>query len=91
MCPSSEGYVRNYAQEAKYESSPTQKKKRASRGRARYALMKKGKVRLGDGMDVAHKDGDALHNSPSNWKVETPSKNRSYPRKSNASKKYKTS
>ena len=44
MCPSSEGYVRDYAQEAKYESSPTQKKKRASRGRARYALMKKGKV-----------------------------------------------
>lgn len=91
MPPSSENYKRNYKQEAKYESSTTQKAKRASRGRARYELMKKGKVRLGDGLDVNHKDGQALHNDPSNWQVETASKNRSYPRKKDASKKYKTS
>jgi len=89
--PSSPGYKRNYAQEAKYESTPTQKKKRAARGRARYALAKKGKVRLGDGLDVNHRDGQALNNDPSNWQVQTASENRSYPRKKNASKKYKTS
>jgi len=88
--PSSPGYKRDYKQEGKYESTPTQKKKRASRGRARYALIKKGKVRLGDGMDVAHSNGNALDNSPSNWKVETPAKNRSYPRTSKAGKKNKT-
>ena len=88
--PSSPGYKRNYKQEAKYESTPLQKKKRASRGRARYALAKKGKVRLGDGLDVDHKNGDALDNSPSNWKVTSKSDNRSYPRSKTASKKHKT-
>jgi len=89
--PSSKNYKRNYAQEAKYESTPSQKEKRASRGRARYALMKKGKVRLGDGLDVDHQDGNALDNHPSNWAVQTKKKNRSYPRKKDASKLYKTS
>ena len=88
--PSSKNYKRNYAQEAKYESSPSQKEKRASRGRARYALMKKGKVRLGDGLDVDHKDGNANNNSPSNWKVTTKKDNRGFPRDSHSSKKYKT-
>jgi hypothetical protein len=88
--PSSPNYKRDYAQEAKYESTPTQKKKRASRGRARYALAKKGKVRLGDGLDVDHKDGNALNNSPSNWKVETKKSNRSYPRSKTAGKLHQT-
>lgn len=88
--PSSKNYKRDYAQEAKYESTSLQKEKRASRGRARYALMKKGKVRLGDGLDVDHKDGNALNNSPSNWKVETKKANRGFPRDSKASKKHKT-
>ena len=90
MPPSSEGYRRNYKQEAKYEATPAQKKKRASRGRARYKLMKEGKVRLGDGLDVDHKDGDANNNSPSNWKVTSKADNRSYPRSKTAGKKYKT-
>ena len=84
--PSSPGYKRDYAQEAKYESTPTQKKKRASRGRARYALAKKGKVRLGDGMDVDHKDANANNNSPSNWQIQTASENRSYKRNKHAGK-----
>jgi hypothetical protein len=88
--PSSKNYVRDYTQEGKYESSPTQKKKRAARGRARYALAKKGKVRLGDGMDVDHKDGNANNNSPSNWKVETKKSNRSYPRSKTAGKLHTT-
>jgi hypothetical protein len=88
--PSSPGYKRDYKQEAKYESSPSQKEKRAARGRARYSLMKKGKVKLGDGLDVDHKDGNANNNSPSNWKVTTKSENRSYSRNKSAGKKHKT-
>lgn len=88
--PSSPGYKRDYKAEGAYESTPTQKAKRASRGRARYALMKKGKVRLGDGLDVDHKDGNANNNSPSNWKVTTKKSNRSYPRNSTAGKKHQT-
>lgn len=79
---------RNYKKEyANYQGSEEQKKKRASRGRARYALMKKGKVRLGDGMDVDHKDTNANNNSPSNLRVQTASNNRSYPRNKRAGKK----
>lgn len=90
MPPSSENYIRNYAQEAKYESTPSQKKKRAARGRARYGLAKKGKVRLGDGMDVDHKNGSALDNSSSNLKVTSQKDNRSYPRSKSAGKRFKT-
>lgn len=84
--PSSKNYVRDYKQEAKYHSTPEQKAKRASRGRARYSLMKKGKVRLGDGLDVIHKSGNPNNNSPSNLGIQKKSKNRSYPRTKSASK-----
>jgi hypothetical protein len=80
MCPSSPGYIRNYSQEAKYESTPEQKKRRASRGRARYSLMKKGKVKVGDGKDVAHRNDNPNNNSPSNLAVQSKAKNRSYAR-----------
>ena len=88
--PSSKNYKRNYKQEATYEAQPVQKAKRASRGRARYALEKKGKVRLGDGLDVDHINGNALDNSPSNWKIESKRANRSYQRNKTAGKKYET-
>lgn len=78
--PSSPGYVRDYKQEAKYHATPSQKAKRASRGRARYGLIKKGKVRVGDGKDVDHKDTNANNNSPSNLRVQSESANRSYAR-----------
>lgn len=38
-----------------YENTPEQVKKREARNRARYKLLKEGKVRKGDSMDVAHK------------------------------------
>ena len=77
--PSSENYVRDYKQEyANYHSKPSQKKKRASRGRARYSLQKKGKVRLGDNKDVDHKNHNANDNSSSNLRVVPKSTNRSY-------------
>jgi hypothetical protein len=86
--PSSPNYKRDYKKEyANYQGKPEQKKKRASRGRARYALMKKGRVRLGDGMDVDHKNTNANDNSPSNLRVLSKHTNRSYPRNKHAGKK----
>jgi len=78
--PSSPGYVRDYKQENKYQATPSQKAKRASRGRARYGLMKKGRVRVGDGKDVDHKDTNANNNSNSNLRVQSKSTNRSFAR-----------
>lgn len=79
--PSSPNYVRDYKQEySNYQGKKDQKKKRASRGRARYSLMKKGRVRLGDGKDVDHKDTNANNNSSSNLRVRSKHANRSYPR-----------
>lgn len=80
--------ARNYKKEyANYQGTPAQKKKRAARGRARYKMMKLGKVRLGDGLDVDHINTNALDNSPSNLRVQKKEDNRSYPRNSHAGKK----
>lgn len=46
--------ARNYKKETAYESTPIQKKRRAARGRARYAAEKAGKVHKGDGKEVDH-------------------------------------
>ena len=66
-----------------YNSRPEQKKKRASRNKARRQALKKGSVRLGDTMDIAHKDDNPLNNKSSNKKVQTRSKNRSFKRNKN--------
>lgn len=80
--------MRNYKSEYEnYQGTPEQKKKRAARGRARYKLMKQGRVKLGDGLDVDHKDTNPLNNSSSNLRVQTKSNNRSYPRNKHAGKK----
>jgi len=70
-----------------YQGKPEQIKKRAARNKARREMMKAGKVHKGDGMDVNHSDGNALHNTKSNWNVESKHSNRSYPRTRNAGKK----
>jgi hypothetical protein len=86
--PSSKNYKRDYKKEYEnYQGSKEQKKKRASRGRARYSLMKKGRVRIGDGLDVDHKDTNANNNSAKNLRVQSKSANRSYPRNKSAGKK----
>lgn len=71
----------------KYNQKPEQIKKREARNKARYQEMKKGKVHKGDGKDVAHLDGHALHNVPSNWGVQSQHKNRSYARTRGGHKK----
>lgn len=46
--------ARDYVQE-RLNESPKRKKDRAARNRARYKLMKEGKVKKGDGKVVDHK------------------------------------
>jgi len=49
--------------------------------------MAAGKVRKGDGKDVAHKDNNPKNNNPSNLAVQTPAQNRSFARDKNARRK----
>ena len=76
--------ARNYRDEYdKYQGTPEQKRNRAKRNAARAKLAKVGKVKKGDGMDVAHvrafdkggTNGDGL-------RVEPKAKNRSFKRDS---------
>lgn len=71
----------------KYNAKPIQKKKRAARNKARREMIKAGKAKKGDGKDVMHKDGNALNNKPSNWKMGSKKENRSYARTKSAGKK----
>lgn len=75
--------------QAKYNSKPEQVKRRAQRNAARAKLMKAGKVRKGDGKDVAHRDDNPHNNSMVNLLVQAPSKNRSIPRDKNGRRKKK--
>lgn len=71
----------------KYNSKPEQKKRRAQRNAARRKMIKAGKVRKGDGKDVAHKDNNTANNSRSNLAVQSKAKNRSFPRTKTARRK----
>lgn len=75
------------AAQKKYNAKPDQIKKREARNKARYQMAKAGKAHKGDGLDVMHKDGHALHNVPSNWKMGTKKANRSYARTASGHKK----
>lgn len=72
--------------QGKYEKSPEQVKKRENRNKARLTLERQGKAHKGDGKDVEHIDGDALHNSPINWRLGSRHHNRSYKRTKEAHK-----
>ena len=79
---------RNYRKEYdNYQSKSKQKKNRASRNASRTILKKKRKVRKGDGKDVHHKDGNPKNKKRSNLKVTSKSKNRSFKRNKDATKK----
>ena len=69
--------------QAKYNRKPEQKKRRAARNAARRKLMKEGKVRKGDGKDVAHKNNNPRDNSSGNLAVQSKAKNRSFKRTKN--------
>jgi hypothetical protein len=72
---------RNYKQAAEYEDTPEQVKNRMERNKARYKLLKEGKVHKGDGKDVAHiKAADKGGTIKDGVKVESASTNRSFKR-----------
>jgi hypothetical protein len=74
--------VRDYRDEyLKYQGTPEQKKNRAARNAARAKLMKAGKVKKGDGKDVAHiKALDKGGTSSDGLRVEGRQANRSFKR-----------
>ena len=78
-------YKRNYQREYAIEPK-SRRKERANRNLARRIMMRKGKVKKGDGKDVHHVGGNAL-NKKSKLKVMAASKNRSYARTKKARKK----
>lgn len=75
---------RNYRREYDtYQGKPEQIKKRDMRNAARTKLMKAGKVKKGDGKDVAHVVAlDKGGSNKTGLKVESKSKNRSFKRDS---------
>jgi hypothetical protein len=85
--PSSENYIRDYKQEAKYHATKKQKKRRAKRNNVRRKALKEGRVRLGDGKDIDHKDTNPHNNSKKNLRVQSRSTNRSFKRNKKAGKK----
>ena len=78
---------RNYSSEYKrYQSKASQKRNRAGRNAARRKMTAAGKVRKGDGKDVAHRNGNPNDNRRSNLKVVSAARNRSIRRTSTSRK-----
>jgi hypothetical protein len=74
---------RKYANAVKYEAQPEQVKNRSARDAARDKLMKAGKVKKGDGKDVAHKVAfDKGGTNKDGLRVVSKSANRSFKRDS---------
>lgn len=79
--------ARNYRQEYdRYQGKPEQIARRSSRNKARRKLAKQGRVRLGDGKDVDHKNTNPKNNASSNLRVQSKSTNRSFKRNKKAGK-----
>lgn len=76
--------TRNYKREYElYQGTDEQKKNRAQRNAARAKMAKDGKVRKGDGKDVAHvKAFDKGGSNKTGLKVEDANSNRSFKRDS---------
>lgn len=74
---------KNDAAAIAYENQPDQVKKRMERNRARYKLLKEGKVKKGDGKDVAHvKAADKGGSIKDGVRVQSKAANRSFDRDS---------
>ena len=72
---------RNYRKEYdNYHAQPEQREKNAARLRARRLMVKKGKVKKNDKLDVHHKDNNPLNNDTKNLSVVTQKYNRTEPR-----------
>lgn len=73
----------------KYNSSPTQKKRRAERNASRRKMEKAGKVKKGDGRDVDHKNKSTSDQSSKNLRVRSVKANRADNRGTGGRKKGK--
>jgi|TARA_R100001129_G_C5310817_1_gene245122 hypothetical protein len=70
--------ARDYKREYEtYHSKPEQKKRRASRNKARRQAIREGRIKKGSKMDIHHKDKNPKNNGKKNLKVVSRSKNRS--------------
>ena len=61
----------------KYNAQPEQRKRRSARTGMRNRLIRDGRLSVGDGKDIDHKDGNPLNNSSSNIQITSASRNRS--------------
>lgn len=78
---------RNYRKEYdNYQGKPEQIARRSSRNKARREMIKAGKAKVGDGKDVAHRNGNPKDNRKENLSVQSKSKNRSFKRTKTARK-----
>ena len=75
--------------QAKYNSKPEQKKRRAGRNAARRKMIAAGKAKKGDGKDVAHLNNNPRQNNASNLQMQSKAKNRSFARTKNGHRKGK--
>jgi hypothetical protein len=72
---------RNYRKEYdNYHAKPEQRERNAARLRARRLMVKKGKAKKNDKLDVHHKDNNPLNNDTKNLSVVTQKYNRTEPR-----------
>lgn len=77
---------RNYRKEYdNYHAKPVEKKRRASRNKARSIAVKQGKASKGDGKDVHHASGNPMNNS--SLAIKSKSANRSFERTKSGAKK----
>lgn len=88
--PSSAGYVRDLKQEyrtakARGEIGTGHDSKNAERHRARRKALKLGLVKPGQDLDHKRPLSKGGSNSVSNFRAESPSKNRSFPRRADGS------
>jgi len=73
---------RDYKKEyEEYHGKPKQKKRRTGRNASRRKLLRAGRVRIGDGKDVHHKDHNPANKTGDNLSITTPSFNRSHNKK----------
>lgn len=66
---------RDYRRDYELQGTPAQIRRRSQRNKARRLMLKKGKVRKGDGKDVHHRHR-GLSNKSSNLAILSRSKNR---------------
>lgn len=67
---------RDYSYDKRYESSPEQIRRRASRNAARRRAIASRGLSAVKGKDVDHKNGNPLDNRASNLRIESAKKNR---------------